>query len=383
MTSGGTRPLLWPLLLLLLPLTPEATLTRPPSELRPSTSPLPVKWRNPGALEDWEAMAGTPRGSLSRPHDRLREDINRVCGKPKGIGKVFGGQNAVAGQWPWQASLLFRERHLCGAALLDAHWLVSAAHCFLNKSQSPQDYTVLLGNNQLYQQTSHTQKLPVRQIITHKAFEKFHPYGSDIAMVQLKRPVNFTSYVVPVCLPSTDVQLSHQSSCWITGWGKLSEDTKLLQPFLLQEGKVGLVENKFCNTLFRQRSGHDNDYVHEEMLCVGDFSTGKSICPVDSGGPLVCFHSNVWVLVGLASWGLDCRHPVYPSVFTRVSYFTEWIYKVKRLMVFRHNLSIQPHMNFSAVMRPTDSAESRSTLVSAQTWLLLPFSFIVPQQALW
>ncbi|XP_069858055.1 putative serine protease 47 [Dipodomys merriami] len=384
MTGGGTSHLFWPLLLLLLPLTPEATSTRQPTKLSSSTSPLPAEWENPGALEEVESEAHDPHHTVHLEHvTHTSQDVSRVCGKPKGIVKVFGGQNAAAGQWPWQASLLYLERHLCGAVLLEDRWLASAAHCFLNKSRNPDDYRVLLGNIQLYQPTQHTQKIAVSQIIPHRAFEKFHPYGSDIAMVQLQWAVNFTSYVLPVCLPSTDLHLFHQTSCWITGWGKISEDTKLLPPFLLQEGKVALVENKFCNTLFGQRSGQDNDFVHEEMLCAGDFSTGKSICPVDSGGPLVCFHSNVWVLVGLASWGLDCRHPIYPSVFTRVAYFMEWINKVKKLAVFRHHIHTRPRMNFSVAVMTTVSAQPHTTLVSAQTWLLLPCIFLVPQLALW
>lgn len=54
-----------------------------------------------------------------------------MCGKPKVTGRIFGGRDAVAGQWPWQASLLHRHRHICGAVLIDARWLVSTAHCFL------------------------------------------------------------------------------------------------------------------------------------------------------------------------------------------------------------------------------------------------------------
>lgn len=44
---------------------------------------------------------------------------------------------------------------------------------------------------------------------------------------------------------------------------------------------MGLIENTLCNTLYGQRTGQGETYaVHEEMLCVGDFSTGKSICKV-------------------------------------------------------------------------------------------------------
>lgn len=44
---------------------------------------------------------------------------------------------------------------------------------------------------------------------------------------------------------------------------------------------MGLIENKFCNMLYGQRLGKGRTYsVHEEMLCAGDFLTGKAICPV-------------------------------------------------------------------------------------------------------
>lgn len=56
--------------------------------------------------------------------------VSTVCGKPAVTGKIFGGQNAQDCRWPWQASLFYRGKHICGAALIDAYWVISAAHCF-------------------------------------------------------------------------------------------------------------------------------------------------------------------------------------------------------------------------------------------------------------
>lgn len=95
-----------------------------------------------------------------------------------------------------------------------------------SKSRAPEDYQVLLGSTQLYQQTQHTRKVSVSRIIVHPDFEKFHPFGSDIAMLQLLLPVNFTSSIAPVCLPAPGMQPPSRSSCWITGWGMLSEDSE-------------------------------------------------------------------------------------------------------------------------------------------------------------
>ncbi|XP_054334327.1 serine protease 40-like isoform X3 [Pongo pygmaeus] len=73
-----------------------------------------------------------------------------------------------------------------------------------------------------------------------------------------------------------------------------------------------------------------SDYtIHEDMLCAGDLITGKAICRGDSGGPLVCPLNGTWFLMGLSSWSLDCCSPIGPSVFTRLTDFTNWINQKK------------------------------------------------------
>lgn len=62
----------------------------------------------------------------------------------------------------------------------------------------------------------------------------------------------------------------------------------LHSPFRLQEGKVNLVENEFCNVLYRPRLSSSKSHpVREEMLCAGDFSTGRAICRVSGAVSLL------------------------------------------------------------------------------------------------
>ncbi|XP_010608892.2 putative serine protease 47 [Fukomys damarensis] len=148
-----------------------------------------------------------------------------------------------------------------------------------------------------------------------------------------------------------------------------------------KEAEVGLIMNELCNLLFAQRTGRDH-LVQEEMLCVGNFSTGNSICEGDSGGPLVCLQPGAWVLVGLASWGLDCRHPTFPSVFTRVTYFTDWISTIKRPTPVLDSLPGSPPGDFlPPPLTATGSRKTHSVPRPAQTCLLLPFMLQAPQQA--
>nr|KAF6485421.1 hypothetical protein HJG63_010632 [Rousettus aegyptiacus] len=145
----------------------------------------------------------------------------------------------------------------------------------------------------------------------------------------------------------------------------------LLPPFHLQEGKVGLIENKLCNMLYEHRLNEGKTSpVHEEMLCAGDFLTGKAICRGDSGGPLVCDLLSSWVLVGLASWGLDCRHPIYPSVFTNVTYFADWINDIQRLTPFP-----DPTQFSHRPLQAANSLGPGTALITPQAWLPLMFVF--------
>nr|KAF6433900.1 hypothetical protein HJG59_008946 [Molossus molossus] len=155
-------------------------------------------------------------------------------------------------------------------------------------------------------------------------------------------------------------------------------------PFRLQEGKVSLVENKLCNMLYEQRLSKDKNYsVYEEMLCAGNFLTGKAICQGDSGSPLVCDLFNTWVLVGLASWGVDCRHPIYPSVFTNVTYFTDWISKIQRLTPPPEPTDVPPQTPFpNGLLRAVGSPGPHAALMPPRTWLPLLSVLRAWQQAL-
>ncbi|XP_069347708.1 transmembrane protease serine 11B-like [Eulemur rufifrons] len=226
--------------------------------------------------------------------------------------KIVNGKNALAGAWPWQASMQWKGRHYCGASLVSSRWLLSAAHCFAKKNNS-EDWTVNFGTilNKPYM----TRK--VQNIIFHENYSSLA--YNDIALVQLAEEVSFTKYVRRICLPEAKMELSENDSVVVTGWGTLYMNGPL--PVILQEAFLKIIDNKNCNAP-HALSGAVND----EMLCAGFMSGEADACQNDSGGPLAYPDSrNIWHLVGIVSWGDGCGKKNKPGVYTRVTSYRDWI----------------------------------------------------------
>ncbi|CAO2639540.1 Transmembrane protease serine 11C [Lemmus lemmus] len=238
------------------------------------------------------------------------------CGRrtitPSGV-KIVGGQDAEEGEWPWQASLQQNSVHRCGATLISNNWLITAAHCFI-RDKNPKGWKVnfglLLSKPQIQRN--------VKNIIIHENYS-YPAHDNDIAVVLLSSPVLFASNIRRACLPEVTQKFPPNSDVVVTGWGTLKSDGE--SPNILQKGRMKIIDSKTCN------SGKAyGGVITPGMLCAGFLEGSVDACQGDSGGPLVSEDSKgIWFLAGIVSWGDECALPNKPGVYTRVTYYRNWI----------------------------------------------------------
>jgi hypothetical protein len=91
-----------------------------------------------------------------------------------------------------------------------------ATHFFHSRIQ----YNVKVGDRSVYRQNT-SLVIPIKTIFVHPKFSTTIVVKNDIALLKLQHPVNFTTNIYPVCIPSESFPVKAGTKCWVTGWGKL------------------------------------------------------------------------------------------------------------------------------------------------------------------
>lgn len=249
------------------------------------------------------------------------DEMNCNCGvRPYKHNRIVGGTDAVVGEWPWQVSLHFGSQgHTCGASIISERWLVCAAHCFQSSGRTnyanAASWTVYCG---LHTQGNlkDVQVRGVKTIITNSQFSD-STFDYDIAVLELKEPLVFTDTIAPICLPAPTHVFPTGMSCYVTGWGLLSEAGVLA--VVLQKAKVKVINDTVCNVVTEGQ-------ITPRMVCSGYLTGGIDACQGDSGGPLSCQEDGgTWFLAGIVSWGEGCARKNNPGVYSRVTMLRSWV----------------------------------------------------------
>merc|ERR1712168_1164501 len=189
----------------------------------------------------------------------------------RGGGRIVGGTEAYAGEFPHQIALLrggVGGSLMCGGSLVKDNMVVTAGHCC--DGQSASRLGVRVGNHHLYQDDPDQEDIAVAKVMLHEQYDSW-TITNDICLLELESSADFSSSVIDkIMLPSDGEEYTAGTTCTVSGWGTTSE-------------------------------------IADSMICAGLDAGGKDSCQGDSGGPFMCGNQ----LSGVVSWGYGCAEAGY------------------------------------------------------------------------
>lgn len=270
----------------------------------------------------------------------------QICGTeaPEGVSYIVGGDYTNNTKVPWHVAIYNdlggsnRFVQSCGGTILSNRVVISAAHCFWDKSEGrffdKTHFRVVTGKyyrDWNAKEPLRTQKIAVQEIRAMQGYRDYEDlYNADLALLVLSVAIEFRSYVIPICmeynLEYNDKYVTPGSEGRVAGWGltesggKSSEELKVID--------LPVIEVNQCK---RDVPPEFRSFVTTDKFCAG-YTDGQSVCQGDSGGGLVfpklLDGVNVYFMRGIVSSGpnshMSCASDKY-TVFTNVHFYASLI----------------------------------------------------------
>lgn len=175
---------------------------------------------------------------------------------------------------------------------------------------------ITLGAHNISQPEAEGQVVMVsEEYILHPNFQ-LNVLVNDISLVRLPLPVEFTDHIQPIKLPTMEDDDVVGRKGILAGWGVIdpTRPETYHESDVLMEVELEVSDRDKCAYLFSM--------VNERNICTSGMGP-VGACAGDSGGALVSDGE----VIGIVSYGTARCITQYPTVFTRVSSFKDWIYE--------------------------------------------------------
>jgi len=228
--------------------------------------------------------------------------------------RIVGGSKVISGQFPditWQVGLLVQSSSLCGGAILNDEYILTAAHCVKDMSSdivvNPASVDVRTGIELMP-----PENLRGSQIWVHPTYSSANSGNSailvDLAIIKLNRKIVLSPQITAIQLPRTQTTTPPPGNYIVSGYGTTVSNSG---------GSSGEVEElRWVDVPYVPYGTCDATApftVPITSICAGGVA-GKDSCQGDSGSSLVINagtqQSPDWVLAGIVSSGTRVNNPL-------------------------------------------------------------------------
>lgn len=151
--------------------------------------------------------------------------------------RIVGGKDAKDGQFPYQVSLRtrFSQQHFCGASIISARFLLTAAHCTQGITSKPFFVVAVVGS---VDRRKAGVTIKLNKITSHEKWDRTR-IVNDISLIRTASEIIFSNTIQPIALPTHDLPNEGNTSVVLSGWGKNSISVRnILLEFTLLNGKI-------------------------------------------------------------------------------------------------------------------------------------------------
>jgi len=187
----------------------------------------------------------------------------------------------------------------CGGVLIDATWILIAAHCVIGKTAGEVDVAVGVFDLDNFSGS----RMAVKNIRIHPHYNDIN-HKNDIALLEL----SLSSTQPAVSLFSGESQEQASPSMvgrmlTAIGWGMADSNDSWYWPEKLRQVNLPVVTDGTCNIIYQAPASP----LSSSQFCAG-YDEGKDVCNGDSGGPVVSKIDGVWA--HMLDWFLSVRHVI-------------------------------------------------------------------------
>jgi Trypsin/Domain of unknown function (DUF4384) len=241
--------------------------------------------------------------------------------------RVVGGHPVKINDWPSYVLVQYRidgKVGTCGGTVIAPDWVLTAGHCAVGKTNTPQNFFVIEGTDNVNTKGS---EIGVSEVVLHESYSGSPAPHNDVALLHLKAAARSPAQaLISGALPSSATSASVAGFGLTTAQPIQGAHSGSLSSQLLQVD-IPVVARASCAQILGKHydAGTIAKVIDDATVCAGDPTGGKDSCNGDSGGPLAITAGTGRVQIGVVSWGPGCAQVDTVGVYASVGNFETWI----------------------------------------------------------